>query len=155
LDSGNALKRAVAMSRGTGVIQAVHFSELGELELRAASDTPDDAESTLEGLSFPTRVAQRADEIWRGRSFAPGARSYEERAFERAALLCLAVRQPISAWPKELSQQWHRLFGERWAKTEDERAVRELARELGLDPRDERARERVKGAVHSAGRVPR
>lgn len=94
---------------------------------------------------------RQADEIWKAGCFATAPRSYEQRALDRAALLCLAARSVVAAWPKELSQQWHRLFGERWATTEDERGLRELVRELGMDPRDEEAKEGVKGAVARGG----
>jgi two-component system response regulator GlrR len=188
----NALKRAVALSRGAEVLQAVHFSEIGGAEGDDDGGGDDDnaadvgdaggteMETETDGargrelrdaagggtvrveharrgdvrLTFPVHVARRADEIWREGELRedPAASRYEQRAANRAALLCLAARAPIATWPKALSQQWHRLFGERWATAEDGRGLREVVRELGMNSRDETGRELVKRAASRAGR---
>ncbi len=168
----NALKRAVALSRGAGVLQSVHFSEgsgVGDLDGNAdGSETAEvadgavgadgDANEDAAGggvvrIAFPPHVVRRADEIWREGVIRDeeGTTRYEWRAACRAALLCLADREPIATWPKALSQAWHRLFGERWATSEDARGLREMVRELGMSARDHGYRELVKTVVGRAG----
>jgi DNA-binding NtrC family response regulator len=138
----NALKRAVALARGTGLLQTIHFAPFGD---PVTSDPPPPEPP----LAFPPDVLARAQALWNGADPArpDDASKHEHRARERAALLCLKARTPISAWPKALSQQWHRLFGAKWATTEEGRGLRELVRELGLDPRDENVREGVRARV--------
>ncbi len=77
--------------------------------------------------------------MWKDGQLAPAdtATRREHRAAQRATLLCLPVQRPFTSWPKALSQQWHRLFGDKWAATEEARGLRDMMRELGLDPRDE------------------
>ena len=72
---------------------------------------------------------------------------YEQRALARACLLCLAADSPPSMWPKGLAQHWHRVFREKWATSEDGRGLRELVRELGMDPKDDEAKAAVRDAV--------
>ncbi|HEY3493286.1 MAG TPA: sigma-54 dependent transcriptional regulator [Polyangiaceae bacterium] len=139
----NALKRAVALSRGTGVLQAVHFAPLGP------SENPGEAAG---GIVFPAHVMIQAERLWRDGELASGdaGTRYEQRALVRACMLYIAATTPVVAWPKALSQHWHRLFGERWATSEDGRGLRELVKELGMDPKDEGARARVGEAVARA-----
>jgi transcriptional regulator with AAA-type ATPase domain len=149
----NALKRAVALSRGTGVLQAVHFSELGELESDGASEADTGLNVITGRLVFPAHVVRFADEIWKkGDLREAGGNRHEQRAVHRAALLCLSSRAPLRAWPKQLVPHWHRLFAERWATAEEGRGLRELVRQLGLDSRSEPTRMQVMAAVDAARR---
>jgi DNA-binding NtrC family response regulator len=149
----NALKRAIALSRGAGVLQALHFGQLGEAggatipprsrahEATRGSEPP--------GLVFPSHVKAHSERIWKEGELpdVPAASRNEQRALERAALLCLLAREPMVGWPRALTQHFHRLFGEKWATAEEGRGVRELVRELRMDPRDASARELVMGRV--------
>jgi DNA-binding NtrC family response regulator len=138
----NKLKRAVALSLGADLLQVVHFVPPGH---GGATVPPSAVE-----LEFPPHVAEHAERLWKAGeppSDADATR-YEQRALQRAALICLAAREPFEAWPRALVTQWKRLFGERWATTEGGRGLRELARELGVDGRDQSVRERVLGVVN-------
>ena len=132
----NALKRAVALSRGAKILQAAHFAQLTELEM--ATLPPPAPLALPHELEFPPRVVAQAERMWKDGQLAIGdtATRQEHRAAQRAALLCLAVQRPFTSWPKALSQQWHRLFGDKWATTEEARGLRDMMRELGLDTRD-------------------
>jgi len=61
------------------------------------------------------------------------------------------LQGPFTSWPKALSQQWHRLFGDKWATTEEARGLRDMMRELGLDTRDEALRRVVVELVERRG----
>jgi transcriptional regulator with GAF, ATPase, and Fis domain len=137
----NALRRAVALARGTSVLQVIHLAP-GEDDAHVADAVVPDA-----ALAFPPHVVERADAMWRGAeplSDDEDASKYEQRARERAALLCLSARAPVTTWPKALAAHWHRLFRATWATSEDGRGLRELARELGMDARDEGVREAIR-----------
>jgi len=138
----NALKRALALGRGAKVLQTTHFARLTELTYRADPDLP-----TLrppQALVFPPHVVALAERTWKDGYVSTAesvtATRQDHRAAQRAALLCLAVQRPFATWPKALSQHWHRLFGEKWATTEEGRGLRALLRELGLSARDEAVR---------------
>jgi DNA-binding NtrC family response regulator len=151
----NALRRAVASRRGADVLQAVHFSQLGHIDGTGVDGTSADGlDVGATPIRFPVHVVRRADEIWRDGQLPSedAANRYEQRAVNRAALLCLSARTPMTAWPKALTREWHRLFGERWATSEEGRGLRGVMRELGLDARNEGARERVFGAVARGSR---
>jgi DNA-binding NtrC family response regulator len=140
----NALRRAVALARGTNVLQVIHFAP-GDAE----SDEPPVVVPEV-SLVFPPHVVARADAMWAGAETSAatdGASKYEQRASDRAALLCLSSRAPLTTWPKELTAHWHRLFRPTWATSEDGRGLRDLVRELGLDARDEGVREAVRRRV--------
>jgi len=142
----NTLRRAVALAHGTTVLQVIHFAPVDDAEA-AAVVVPEVS------LVFPPHVVARAEAMWGGAEAPPDsddASKYEQRARERAALLCLSGRSPVSTWPKALSTQWHRLFGAKWATSEDGRGLRDLVRELGLDSRDEGVREAVRRKVSGA-----
>jgi len=145
----NALKRAVALSRGAKILQVVHFAQLTELDLTTLPPPPLPQE-----LVFPPHVIAHAEQMWKdGHLVATDtATRQEHRATQRAALLCLAAQRPFTSWPKALSQQWHRSFGDKWATTEEARGLRDMMRELGLDPRDEAVRGMVVGLVERRGR---
>ena len=161
----NVLKRAVALSRGTGVLQTVHFAPLGDGETNGddsggdfsgdAMRERDEATTSVSGASpFPVHVERRADEIWRDQVLpedGPGNR-HDQRALNRAALLCLAARAPMTAWPTALTREWHRLFGERWATSEEGRGFRAVLRQLGLDPKSDLDGTRVLSAVAEGSR---
>jgi hypothetical protein len=84
---------------------------------------------------------------WLGEKRPAASSKYEQRARERAALLCLSARAPVATWPKALSAHWHRLFRATWATSEDGRGLRELVRELRMDARDEGVREAIRRRV--------
>ncbi len=171
----NALKRAVAMRRGAEVLQVVHFAPLGEGDAGGVTETGGEftadtlggatwpppgvavAAAEAKARAFPVHVVQRADEIWRAGALpedGPGNR-HDQRALNRAALICLAERGPLSAWPSALTREWYRLFGERWATSEDGRGFRAVMRQLGVDPKSEVDGARVLGMVGKAGRAGR
>jgi DNA-binding NtrC family response regulator len=140
----NTLRRAVALAQGADVLQVIHFAP-GNAE----SDEPPAVVPEV-SLVFPPHVVARADALWAGAATSAAtddASKYEQRARDRAALLCLSSRAPLTTWPKELTAHWHRLFRPTWATTEDGRGLRDLVRELGLDARDEGVREAVRRRV--------
>lgn len=143
----NALKRAVAMRRGADVLEAVHFLELGGTGAGATVDEDP-------AFPFPPHVERRADEIWSDQALGEELASnrYAQRALNRAALLCLAARAPMTTWPAALTREWHRLFMERWATAEEGRGLRGVMRQLGMDPRDKPDEERVIAEVLRARR---
>jgi DNA-binding NtrC family response regulator len=137
----NALKRAVALAHGTTLLQAIHLAPLSD----SSSLTDPPSSSTDLAIVFPPHVIAHADLLWSGeRSTLEDVTKYELRALQRAALLYLRERTPLEAWPKGALQLWQRLFGAKWATSEDGRGLRELVRELGLDVRDESVREGVR-----------
>jgi hypothetical protein len=150
----NALKRAVATSRGAAVLQATHFSPFG---VAVGATVPPGAMAREErAIEFPPHVLAHAERAWKEGELGSGAEvatqtQYELRALYRAVLLCLAQREPMEAWPRALEVQWKRLFGEKWATSEEGRGLRELAREVGMDPRDERVRVMVRELVGRSG----
>jgi transcriptional regulator with GAF, ATPase, and Fis domain len=134
----NALKRALALSRGATTLEAVHFSQLGPVVTATA----------MVEFQFPAAVRELAKRIWaEPRGAETEGSKYEQRARVRAALLEIGSRFPLEAWPKALQTQWSRLFGAKWATTEGGRNVREVARELGLEARREESERRVLGLV--------
>jgi transcriptional regulator with AAA-type ATPase domain len=141
----NALKRAVALSRGGPVLQAVHLLPLGDqpLQTQAPPALP------KARVPFPPHVAALADQAWRAGTLpARGdATKYEARALHRAALLCLLKRAPLNAWPKGLASDWRRLFRETWATAEEGRGLREVLRELRVEAGDAEVVERILGMV--------
>ena len=96
-------------------------------------------------LFFPDHVVKHAEEIWRlGELAEPsdGTR-HDQRALHRAALLYLSIHEPQDSWPRTLTQHWRRLFGEKWATSEEGRGLRAVVRELGMEPKLEEARDVV------------
>jgi hypothetical protein len=156
----NALKAAVAMSQGSATLQATHFARVGVGEGMSGDGSAEfdggGARYSATGaavLTFPVHVVRYADEIWREGALpdeAPGNR-HDQRALNRAALICLASRGPLTAWPSALTREWHRLFGERWATAEEGRGVRAVMRQLGLDPKSASEQERVLGVLRAVG----
>jgi MoxR-like ATPase len=148
----NALKRAVAMSRGAGVLQAMHFLPFGVAA--GATLRPGGMGAEPRSLEFPPHVVAHAARAWKEGelgSSAEEATQYAQRALYRAVLVCLAQREPLEAWPRALEVQWRRLFGEKWATSEDGRGLRELVRELEMDARDGEVREWVRDVVGRVG----
>jgi DNA-binding NtrC family response regulator len=148
----NALKRAVALSRGAGVLQATHFAPFGAAV--GATLRPGAMAVERKSIEFPAHVVAHAERAWKDGELGSSAEEttqYEQRALHRAVLLCLVQRERMDAWPRALEVQWRRLFGEKWATSEDGRGLRELVREVGMDPRDGAVRERVWEMVGGGG----
>jgi DNA-binding NtrC family response regulator len=164
----NALKRAVALSRGAATLEAHHFAHLTDFVAGTWGASAGTRASTDPAFVFPEAVKSLADALWEdpsrgsfsedeGASHGSRGSRYEHRARHRAALLELATRHPLDAWPRALVLQWGRLFGAKWASTENGRNVRELARELGMDARSAESERRVLRMVSgvAVGRVGR
>jgi hypothetical protein len=101
------------------------------------------AERIAPPFEFPDFVRGVALHVWKEQSLPslPIKSQYEQRAIHRAALLYLRVTQHNTSFPPALVTQWLRLFGEKWATSENGRGVKDLLRALGVVSNDAKARE--------------
>jgi hypothetical protein len=90
----------------------------------------------------PPAVLELATDAWnQGKlSELPHLSRYEQRAWHRAALLCLAATHPVATFPPQLQGQRARSFRSDWWSSEGGRGLRDVLKVFGVLPSDERAR---------------
>jgi transcriptional regulator with PAS, ATPase and Fis domain len=132
----HALNRAMVIAKKSSAeLNARCFPHLDQVVTSFGEEAPP--------FDFPDLVVGVAMLVWKDKSLdETRVRSkYERRAVQRAALLYLARVYQVQAFPAALMLHWTRLFGERWATTENGRGAKELLRVLGRLPTDRAALE--------------
>jgi hypothetical protein len=126
----SALKVAKELGEGAEALGSECFSELDPLNMAQGMDPP---------FGFPDLVRGFAEQSYHQQTLIPLpiTSTHEVRAMQRAALLYLKAR--YGSLPPGLSQSWSRLFGSKWATSEDGRGPREVLKVLGCLPTDEKA----------------
>jgi hypothetical protein len=128
-----ALNRATKIGKDQAVLGAHCFPHLDQVVTSFGEEAPP--------FDFPDLICGVAMLAWNDQRLDPIRlpSRYERRAVQRGALLYLATVNRVQAFPPSLMLQWTRLFGEKWATTENGRGARELLRVLGRLPTDRAA----------------
>jgi two-component system response regulator PilR (NtrC family) len=131
----NALNRAFAASGDSRTLGAELFVDLDLLSLPPRRDPPPfEFPDLVRGLGAHAVTVQSLPAL-------PTKSQYEQRALQRATLLYLS--ELYATLPTPFVVFWERLFGPRWATTEQGRGLKDVLRVLGRTATDRAAREWV------------